>query len=88
MLHVMARRRQVARRHGLQGVRRQPQRDGALLITLFDGKTGALLSIMQADYLGQVRTGAASGVATKYMARPRMPPKSAFSAAASKPARS
>jgi ornithine cyclodeaminase/alanine dehydrogenase-like protein (mu-crystallin family) len=25
---------------------------------------------MQADYLGQVRTGAASGVATKYMARP------------------
>src|SRR5579884_3868823 len=37
---------------------------------LHDGKTGALLCLMQADYLGQVRTGAASGVATKYMARP------------------
>lgn len=38
-------------------------------ISLFDGKTGALLSLMQADYLGQMRTGAASGVATQYMAR-------------------
>ena len=37
---------------------------------LYDGKTGSLLSLMQADYLGQVRTGAASGVATQYMARP------------------
>jgi ornithine cyclodeaminase/alanine dehydrogenase-like protein (mu-crystallin family) len=40
------------------------------LVSLFDGKTGALLCLMQADYLGQMRTGAASGVATKYMARP------------------
>jgi ornithine cyclodeaminase/alanine dehydrogenase-like protein (mu-crystallin family) len=39
-------------------------------IGLFDGKTGSLLSLMQADYLGQMRTGAASGVATQYMARP------------------
>ncbi len=38
-------------------------------LTLFDGRTGALLALMQADYLGQLRTGAASGVATKYMAR-------------------
>ena len=29
-----------------------------------------VLAIVQADYLGQVRTGAASGVATKYLARP------------------
>src|SRR5262249_46785218 len=34
-----------------------------------DGKTGEHLAWMQADYLGQVRTGAASGVATKYLAR-------------------
>src|SRR5439155_1284339 len=27
-------------------------------------------ALIQADYLGQVRTGAASGVATRYMARP------------------
>ena len=39
-------------------------------VGLFDGKTGALLALIQADYLGQVRTGAASGVATEYMARP------------------
>jgi len=39
-------------------------------VSLFDGKTGALLSLMQGDYLGQVRTGAASGVATQCMARP------------------
>jgi ornithine cyclodeaminase/alanine dehydrogenase-like protein (mu-crystallin family) len=39
-------------------------------VSLFDGKTGALLCLMQADHLGQVRTGAASGVATQHMARP------------------
>jgi ornithine cyclodeaminase/alanine dehydrogenase len=39
-------------------------------VGLYDGKTGSLLSIMQADFLGQMRTGAASGVATQYMARP------------------
>jgi ornithine cyclodeaminase/alanine dehydrogenase-like protein (mu-crystallin family) len=39
-------------------------------VALYDGKTGALLSLIHADYLGQVRTGAASGVATEYMARP------------------
>src|SRR5205823_9032251 len=39
-------------------------------VGLYDGKSGALLALMQADYLGQMRTGAASGVATEYMARP------------------
>jgi ornithine cyclodeaminase/alanine dehydrogenase-like protein (mu-crystallin family) len=39
-------------------------------IALYDGKSAALLALIQADYLGQVRTGAASGVATEYMARP------------------
>src|SRR5262249_32143845 len=38
-------------------------------VGLFDGKTGALLSLMRADYLGQMRTGAASGLATGLMAR-------------------
>lgn len=36
---------------------------------LLDANTGELLAIMQADRLGQQRTGAASGVATKYLAR-------------------
>jgi ornithine cyclodeaminase/alanine dehydrogenase-like protein (mu-crystallin family) len=39
-------------------------------IGLYDSKTGQLIALLQADYLGQVRTGAASGVATHYMARP------------------
>src|SRR5262245_45570880 len=39
-------------------------------VGLFDGKSGSLTALLQADYLGQVRTGAASGVATQYMARP------------------
>ena len=39
-------------------------------VTIYDGKTGAMLALIQADYLGQVRTGAASGVATKHLARP------------------
>src|SRR5581483_8220822 len=39
-------------------------------VGLYDGKTGSLLALIQADYLGQMRTGAASGVATQYMARP------------------
>lgn len=32
--------------------------------------TGELLAVMEADRLGQLRTGAASAVATKYLARP------------------
>ncbi len=39
-------------------------------VGLYDGKNGALLALIQADHLGQMRTGAASGVATQYMARP------------------
>ncbi len=39
-------------------------------VTLFDPRTGGMAAILQADYLGQVRTGAASGVATRKLARP------------------
>jgi ornithine cyclodeaminase/alanine dehydrogenase-like protein (mu-crystallin family) len=39
-------------------------------VTLFDPKTGAMTAILEADLLGQFRTGAASGVATKKLARP------------------
>ncbi|MEK6986528.1 MAG: ornithine cyclodeaminase family protein [Candidatus Thermoplasmatota archaeon] len=35
---------------------------------LFDAETGDLVAVIQADRLGQQRTGAASGVATKYLA--------------------
>jgi alanine dehydrogenase len=37
---------------------------------LFDAKTGQPAALIEASLLGQMRTGAASGVATKYMARP------------------
>jgi len=39
-------------------------------VHLFDIATGELIAVIQADRLGQQRTGAASGVATKYLARP------------------
>jgi ornithine cyclodeaminase/alanine dehydrogenase-like protein (mu-crystallin family) len=39
-------------------------------VTLYDPKTGEMAALMEADLLGQFRTGAASGVATKKLARP------------------
>ena len=45
-------------------------RGGARFYTmLFDAEGGELLAILQSDRLGQLRTGAATGVATKYLAR-------------------
>ena len=38
-------------------------------VLLYDGQTGALTAMIEANRLGQLRTGAASGVATQYMAR-------------------
>jgi len=39
-------------------------------VLLFDAEGGELKAVIQADHLGRTRTGAASGVATKYLARP------------------
>jgi alanine dehydrogenase len=39
------------------------------LVPLYEISTGELLALIEADFLGQQRTGAASGVATKYLAR-------------------
>jgi ornithine cyclodeaminase/alanine dehydrogenase-like protein (mu-crystallin family) len=45
-------------------------RSGARFYTmLFDPESGELLSILQSDKLGQMRTGAASGVATRHLSR-------------------
>jgi alanine dehydrogenase len=38
-------------------------------VLLFDAGSGELKAVIQADHLGRIRTGAASGVATKYLAR-------------------
>jgi len=69
VLHVMS---GAAKTLGYMGYKAySTSRKGAHFhVGLYDGKTGALIALMQADYLGQVRTGAASGVATQYMARP------------------
>jgi ornithine cyclodeaminase/alanine dehydrogenase-like protein (mu-crystallin family) len=69
MLHVMS---ASAKTFGALGYKAYTtSRKGAQFhIGLFDGKTGELKALLQADYLGQIRTGAASGVATQYMARP------------------
>jgi ornithine cyclodeaminase/alanine dehydrogenase-like protein (mu-crystallin family) len=38
-------------------------------VMLYSAETGELLALIEASALGQIRTGAASGVATKFMAR-------------------
>ena len=40
------------------------------LVGLYDLATGAVLALIEADALGQLRTGAATGVATEFLARP------------------
>src|SRR5258707_4063509 len=67
--HIMA---ASAKRLGVMGYKAYgTSRKGASFhVGLFDGKTGALMALIQADYLAQIRTGAASGVATEYMSRP------------------
>ena len=42
----------------------------AFVVCLFDLADGSLAALIAADRLGQVRTGAASGVAAKHLARP------------------
>jgi alanine dehydrogenase len=40
------------------------------VVCLFDAETSELVAVIEADQLGRLRTGAASGVAAKYLARP------------------
>ena len=42
----------------------------AFIVSLFDGASGACIAVIEANRLGQLRTGAASAVAAKYLARP------------------
>jgi alanine dehydrogenase len=39
-------------------------------VGLYEAATGEMVALIEADFLGRLRTGAASGVATQYMARP------------------
>jgi len=67
-LHVMA---AGDKRLGVTGLKAYTaSRKGArFLVLLYDSETGDMLAMIEADRLGQMRTGAASGVATKYLAR-------------------
>ena len=69
MLHFMA---AADRSTGVTGMKWYGGFGGGMRfhVQLSDSETGELLAVMEAGRLGQVRTGAASGVATKYMARP------------------
>jgi ornithine cyclodeaminase/alanine dehydrogenase-like protein (mu-crystallin family) len=69
LLHVMPAAVPPARAMGLKAyatVRGQAR----FVVLLFSADTGALDAVIEADRLGQVRTGAASGVATRHLARP------------------
>lgn len=67
-LHVMSGGLPEANLTGLKAY--TTTRHGArFVVLLFDADTGEPLAAIEADRLGQIRTGAASGVATKHMAR-------------------
>jgi ornithine cyclodeaminase/alanine dehydrogenase-like protein (mu-crystallin family) len=70
MLHVMS---AAAKGVGFLGYKvYTTSKQGARFhVGLFDGRTGELVALIEADYMGQMRTGAASGVATKQLAKPQ-----------------
>lgn len=67
-LHYMAGADRIS---GYMGMKIYTSVGGALrfLVPLYRARTGELAALLEANYLGQMRTGAASGVATKFMAR-------------------
>jgi ornithine cyclodeaminase/alanine dehydrogenase-like protein (mu-crystallin family) len=69
VLHYMA---AGDNREGLLGAKLYVTNPGVgarFLVVLFDAETVSLLATIDANALGQIRTGAASGVATRHMAR-------------------
>ena len=43
--------------------------DNRFLVHLFDAASGLLRAVIEADYMGMIRTGAASGIAARWLAR-------------------
>lgn len=68
LLHYMAAADQTTGYFGLK-IYTSSRAGVRFLVPLYRLDTGALVALLEADRLGQMRTGAASGVATKYMAR-------------------
>ena len=69
ILHVMS---AAAPDLGVMGLKAysSARGDARFLAMLYSTETGELLAVMEANRLGQIRTGAASAVAAKYLARP------------------
>ncbi len=69
VLHVMAGGMPV---WGVMGLKAYAAVKGQVrfVVLLFSSESGELLALIEANRLGQIRTGAATGIATKYMARP------------------
>src|ERR1700693_3725419 len=67
LLHYMAAGDPI---HGYIGMKIYTTVRGAarFIVPLFRSTTGEMAALIEADALGQIRTGAASGVATKYFA--------------------
>ena len=67
LLHYMAAGDPV---HGFIGMKIYTSARGAVrfMVPLFRSATGEMAALIEADALGQIRTGAATGVATKYLA--------------------
>jgi ornithine cyclodeaminase/alanine dehydrogenase-like protein (mu-crystallin family) len=67
-LHYMAAADSVS---GYMGMKLYTSARGGLrfVVPLFRTATGELVALIEADYLGQMRTGAATGIATKFLAR-------------------
>lgn len=68
VLHTMSAALPAWRAAGLKAYLTTPK-GARFVVLLFDTETGALAGLFEADRLGQIRTGAASGVATRYLAR-------------------
>ena len=67
--HLMAASNQTQGFLGYKAYGGLPGGGAGMLVMLYSSDTGRLLAIMQANRLGQIRTGAASGVATRHLAR-------------------
>jgi ornithine cyclodeaminase/alanine dehydrogenase-like protein (mu-crystallin family) len=72
LLHYMAAGDSV---HGYIGMKLYTSVRGAVrfVVPLFRSATGEMAALIEADALGQMRTGAATGVATKYLANANAP---------------
>jgi alanine dehydrogenase len=68
VLHYMAASDSEAGYFGMKIYSTSPS-GARFVVPLYNTQTGELVAMIEADYLGQMRTGAASGVATRYMAR-------------------